>query len=122
MVKTPGRIGRNEVRTCGVRTVSLVAQHKLRPHDAAPVFPYLYHRESRLQSRAEDLWTMKTWKGVVIAVRKEKENAVGGAQEDVEDEETILSYHPPLAATLVEEHPAFRTCLLAIAEPDSNEP
>ena len=105
-----------------MRSVSLVAQHKLRPHDAALVFPYLCHRESRLQSRAEDLWTMKTWDGVVITERKEKENAVGGAEEDVEDEETMLPYHPPPAATLVEEHPAFRTYLLASAKPDSNEP
>lgn len=122
MVTTPGRIRCNEVRTGGVRSVSLVAQHKLRFHDTALVFPYLCHRESRLQSRAEDLWTMKTWDGVVIAEWKETGNAVGGAQEDVEDEETILPYHAPPAATLVEEQPAFRTYLLASAKPDSNEP
>lgn len=65
---------------------------------------------------------MKMWGGVVIAEWKEKENAMGGAEEDVEDEETIVSYHPPPAATLVEEQPAFRTYLPASAKPDSNEP
>lgn len=122
MINTPGRIRRNEFRTGGVRSVSLVAQHKLHSHDAAPVFLCVCHRESRLQSRAEDLWTMKTWDGGIIAERKEEEDAMGGAEEDVEDEETILSYHPPPAATLVEEDPAFRTYLLASAKPDSNEP
>ena len=80
-------IGRNEVRTCGVRSVSLAAQHKLLPRDAALVFPYLCSRESRLQSWAEDRWTMKMWDGVVVAQRKEEKDAEEDEDEDEDGEE-----------------------------------
>ena len=36
--------------------------------------------------------------------------------------QTILPYHPPPAARLIKEDPAFRLCLLESAKPDSNEP